>query len=257
MKWILLLVLILIYSPLWAAEQYTKAHCDRLKQQKELIRKRLNAGYGFAEGEQLDKQDRQLFQIIAAHCTSPIADTYPNEAPSDDSADEQVDAQETSQNLRQFPSKYANVSLQQMPAWSGHNAIFQGDKVAAWTEFYQVPKDCRKKQLSEAEFVLCANHKAQQRELFEQKWQRLKFSPVNVGASQAIPSQSNPMQTVPQPVLESITAYTMEPTMTPSSTSTATQQASRYVENIQQQLHWVGIAIIIILTVLSWLIWRQ
>lgn len=257
MKWILLLVLILICSPLWAAEQYTKAHCDGLKQQKELIRKHLNAGYGFAEGEQLDKQDRKLFRMIAAHCTSPIADTSPVEDPIDDSADGQDDAQETTQNHRQFPSKYANVSLQQMPAWSAQNAIFQGDKVAAWTEFYQVPKHCRKKQLSEAEFILCANHKAQQRELFEQKWQRLKFSPVNIGASQTIPSQTNPMQTVPQPVLESITAHTTESTISVSSTSTITQAASRYIENIQQQLHWVGIVIIIFMTVLSWLIWRQ
>ena len=295
MKWILLLVLILTSSPLWAAEQYTKAHCDRLAQQKELIRKRLNAGYGFAEGEQLDQQDRELFRMIAAHCTSPIADA---------SADEADDVQERPQNHRQFPAQKTNVPNQQMPAWSGHNAIFNGDQAAAWTEFYQVPQHCRKKQLSEAEFVLCANHKAQQRELFEQKWQQLKFipfiledtgllaafshpshlellssgsdwrsrfvqlpptrifndfgySPVNVGAAQHVPLQTHPLQTGPQPVLESIPAYSMEPTNSPSSTSPATPPGSRYVENIQQQFHWVGIAIIICLTVLSWLIWRQ
>jgi hypothetical protein len=73
MKWIILLVLILTNSPLCAVEQYTKAECDRLKQQKEQIHKRLNAGYSFAEGEQLVKQDRELFQKIASHCTSPDA----------------------------------------------------------------------------------------------------------------------------------------------------------------------------------------
>lgn len=264
MKWILLLVLLLSYNPLWAAAQYSQAQCDSLKQQKEQIRKRLNAGYGFAEGARLDQQDRELFQKIASHCTSPVADSETryeiDDAPADD--------QETSPYRHPPPAKYTNVSLQQMPAWSGRNAIFKGDKVAAWTEFYQVPQHCRQKQLSEAEFVLCADHKAQQRELFEQKWQRLKFSPVNVGAAQAVPLQTSPSQTNPlqasplqaerQPVLESIPAYTMEPTNSPSLTSTATQPSgSRYVENIQQQFHWVGIAIIIFLTILSWLIWRQ
>lgn len=206
MKWILLLVLILTHRPLWAEQQYSNTHCERLKQQKELIRKRLNAGYGFAEGERLDKQDRELFQMIAAHCIAPIADTSAAAAKDDDSAAEPDYAQHPSGNHRQFSSEYANVPLQQMPAWSGHNAIFNGDKVAAWTEFYQVPQHCRKKQLSETEFVLCANHKARQRELFEQNWQQLKFSPVNVSAAQTVP-----LSTRPQPVLESIQAYTLHP----------------------------------------------
>jgi hypothetical protein len=258
MKWILLLVLILTHSPLSADEQYTKADCDRLNQQKEQIRKRLNAGYGFAEGERLDKEDRELFQLIAAHCTSPVADTALSDDSDYEPGDELSDEQITSPNQRPATTKYANVSLQQMPAWSGHNAIFKGDKVAAWTEFYQVPRHCRQKELSEAEFVQCADHKTQQRQLFEQKWQRLKFSPVNIGAAQAVPSSTSSLQAERQPVLESIPAYTMEPTNSPSSNSTATQPSgSRYVENIQQQFHWVGIAVIIFLAVLSWLIWRQ
>ncbi|WP_157605994.1 hypothetical protein [Rheinheimera sp. SA_1] len=77
-----MLVLILTNSPLCAVEQYTKAECDRLKQQKEQIHKRLNAGYGFAEGEQLVKQDRELFQKIASHCTSPDANVSLQAMPS-------------------------------------------------------------------------------------------------------------------------------------------------------------------------------
>ncbi len=119
MKWIFLSLFILTHSPLWAAEQFTKAQCDRLKQQKELVRKRLNAGYGFAEGEQLDKQDRELFQKIASHCTSPVADSETryeiDDAPADD--------QETSPNQRPATTKYANVSLQEMPSQAKHQPI--------------------------------------------------------------------------------------------------------------------------------------
>lgn len=245
MKWIFLSLFILTHSPLWAAEQYTKAQCDRLKQQKELVRKRLNAGYGLAEGEQLDKQDRELFQLIAAYCTSPVADSETRYEIDDAPSDEQI----TSPIQHPAPTKYANVSLQQMPAWSGRNAIFKGDKVAAWTEFYQVPKHCRQKQLSEAEFVLCANHKAQQRELFEHKWQQLKFSPVHVSSAQTKPSPAER-----QPVQNVVTAYAVEPTTT---TDNPQPSASRYVENIRQQFNWVGMAIIGILAALSWLIWRK
>ncbi|RVU41990.1 hypothetical protein EOE67_02050 [Rheinheimera riviphila] len=247
MKWIFLSLFILTHSPLWAAEQYTKTKCDQLKQQKEQVRKRLNAGYGFAEGERLDKQDRELFQKIAAHCTSPVTDTSLDEAPSDGAGDEQ----ETSQNRRPTPSKYADVSLQQMPAWSGRNAIFKGDKAAAWTEFYQVPRHCRQKELSEVEFVRCADHKSQQRQLFEQKWQRLKFSPLNINSAQAMPSQAQR-----QPIQNVVTAYTVEP-KTSAKAPAAQPSASRYVENIQQQFNWVGMAIIGILAALSWLIWRK
>jgi hypothetical protein len=138
-----------------------------------------------------------------------------------------------------------------MPEWSGRNAIFKGDKVAAWTEFYQVPTRCRQKQLTEAEFVLCADHKAQQRQLFDQKWQRLNFSPVNISSAKTKPSQAKrePMQNV-------VTAYTVEPT--PAASNPPSQpSASRYVENIRQQFNWVGMTIIGILAALCWLIWRK
>ena len=247
MKWILLLVLILTHCPLTAAEQYTKAQCDRLKQQRELIRKHMNAGYGFAQGERLDKQDRELFQKIAAHCTSPVAASETryeiDDAPADD--------QDTSPNRRPAPTRYANVSLQQMPAWSGRNAIFKGDKAAAWTEFYQVPRHCRQKELSEAEFVSCADHKSQQRQLFEQKWQQLKFSPVNISSAQANPSQAER-----QPIQNVVTAYTVESSLSAKDPA-AQASTSRYVENIRQQFNWVGMAIIGLLAALSWLIWRK
>lgn len=65
-----MLLLLLLPAPLWAAPQYSQTQCNNLKQQKELVRKRLNAGYGSAEGEQLRQQDQRLFQLIAQHCVS-------------------------------------------------------------------------------------------------------------------------------------------------------------------------------------------
>lgn len=254
MKWILLLVVILTHSPLCAAEQYTKVQCDDLKQQKEQIRQRFNAGYGVAEGEWLKKLDDKIFFLIASHCNSPLA----HAAVAGSSNENQGYASQTARNSSAATSAYNELSLQEMPAWSGHNAIFKGDKVAAWTEFYQMPRHCRQKQLSEAEFVQCAEDKAQQKRRFEQRWQQLTFVPLTVGT---MPATTDRVST-PQPELESIIAYTVG---SATSTATASSQAisshstatgSRYVDNIQQQFHWVGITILVLLAIGCWLIWR-
>jgi hypothetical protein len=241
MKWIFVLGIALIHSPLWAAEQYTEAQCGSLKQQQEQIRKRMNAGYSFSEGNWLNKRDRELFQQIASHCTTPVT-----QAATHSESDIITSYQSTD-------STNSKIALQDMPAWSGRNAIFEGDKAAAWAEFYQVPTRCRQKQLSEVDFVACADHKALQRLQFEQRWQKLKFVPLTTGTAQATAAR-----TERQPVLQSIPAYTMEPTIPTSSTRPAAQHStSRYVENIQQQFHWVGMAFIVVLAVGSWLIWRK
>lgn len=254
MKWILLLVVMLTHSPLCAAEQYSKAQCDNLKQQKEQIRQRFNAGYDIAEGEWLKKLDDKLFFLIASHCTSPLA-----HAAVDDSSDEDPEyASQTARNSSAATSAYNGLSLQEMPDWSGHNAIFKGDKVAAWTEFYQVPRQCRQKRLSEAEFVQCAEDKAQQKRRFEQRWQQLTFVPLTVGTAQATADRVS----TPQPAIESIPAYTLgSATLTATSSSQGvssqtTATSSRYVDNIQQQFDWVGITILVLLAIGSWLIWR-
>lgn len=252
MKWMLLLLLLLNQNSLWAATPDSQTQCASLKQQKEQIRKRLNAGYSFAEGEQLDKRDRELFQQIAAYCASPVADVRS----SGESDDELDDKKQTAESSTTAPTIYADVSLQKMPAWSGNNAIFKGDKAAAWTEYYQVPARCRQKQLAEADFVACADHKALQRQQFEQRWQQLKFVPLTVGTTQA--AIANPERQVERPTgLESIPAYAVDSTTSSLATSPESQPpTSRYVENIQQQFHWVGIAIIVLLAAGGWLIWR-
>jgi hypothetical protein len=246
MKWMLMLLLILTPHSLSAATPYSQTQCDSLKQQKEQIRKRLNTGYSFAEGEQLDKRDRELFQQIAAHCISPIA----NAAASDDApSDEADDDQQTYWNTSAATSKYAGLSLQELPSWSARNAIFNGDKMAAWTEFYQVPRQCRQKQLSVTEFVQCADDKAQQKRVFEQRWHSLTFVPLTADTAQAKATKAQ------QPALQSIAAYTVE--TAPAAAPPVTAPSSRYVENIQQQFHWVGIAILVLLTIGGWLIWRS
>ena len=254
MKWILLLVVLLTHSPLWAAKPYTKAQCDDLKQQKEQIRKRFNAGYGVAEGEWLKKLDDELFFLIASHCTSPLA----NVAVAARSDEDPEYASQTARNSSAATSAYNGLSLQEMPAWSGDNAIFKGDKVAAWTEFYQVPRQCRQKRLSEAEFVQCAEDKAQQKRRFEQRWQQLTFVPLTVGTAQATVINIS----ATQPAIESIPAYTLgSATLTATTSSQATSSqtkatSSRYADNIQQQFDWVGITILVLLAIGSWLIWR-
>ncbi|MCB5228204.1 hypothetical protein JAO78_015445 [Alishewanella sp. 16-MA] len=50
MKWILVAVLMLIHNPLIASTQYSQSQCKELKDQREYIRKRMNAGYGVAGG---------------------------------------------------------------------------------------------------------------------------------------------------------------------------------------------------------------
>jgi hypothetical protein len=241
MKWIFVLGIALIHSPLWAAEQYTEAQCGSLKQQKEQIRKRMNAGYSSSEGNWLNKRDRELFQQIATHCTTPVTQTATHSE------------SDVIPSYRSTDSTNSNISLQDMPAWSGRNAIFEGDKAAAWTEFYQVPTRCRQKQLSEADFVACADHKALQRLQFEQRWQKLTFVPLTTGTVQATATKRES-----QPILQSIPAYTLEPTIsTSSSKATTPDSGSRYVENIQQQFHWVGMAFIVVLAFGSWLIWRK
>lgn len=92
-----------------------------------------------------------------------------------------------------------------MPAWSAQNAIFKGDKVAAWTEFDQVPRHCRQKQLTEVEFVKCADDKALQKIVFEHKWQQLTFVPLNTVAADAT------LSTGQQQIPASIPAYAVKP----------------------------------------------
>lgn len=246
MKWILWIALVLTPQLLWAAEQYSSAECQLLKQQKETIRKRQNAGYSFAEGERLDQRSSALFQTIARHCGG--ADDASVEKTADDIAQDQ------SQTRRQQapPSKYQGLSLQQMPEFSGRNAIFKGEKLAAWTEFYQVPRPCRQKQLSETEFVACADHKAQQKRAFEAKWQQLTFVPLTAGTAQSrsVPLQSNPQNFERMPV------HATETQHSPATRDTLLTASNRYVENIQQQFHWLGLVILLALVIGCWVIWR-
>ena len=72
MKRIFLLVMLLACSTLAAAEQYSKDQCDDLKAQKAQIRNRMNQDYAVSEGNWLNKRDRELFQLIDKHCSSPI-----------------------------------------------------------------------------------------------------------------------------------------------------------------------------------------
>lgn len=281
MKWIFLFLLLLMQIPLCAETQYSQSQCDNIEQEREQIRKRLNAGYSAKEGEWLDRRDRELFQVLAVHCISPSTNTSSYRM----TDDEDTESGYTSTERRAATSIYAGMSLQEMPEWSGANAIFTGDKAAAWDEFYQVPPQCRLKKLSETEFVACAEDKAAQKSIFEQKWQQLTFVPVGTDTALAQPS-AQPLSIQPshlaQPkspttttttttTIKSIAAYTLEPDSqatlsAPSPTSVSatasplnqtTASSHRYMDNIQQQFEWVGIGILLLLALGSWLIYRK
>jgi hypothetical protein len=281
MKWIFLFLLLLMQIPLCAETQYSQSQCDNIEQEREQIRKRLNAGYSAKEGEWLDRRDRELFQVLAVHCISPSTNTSSYRM----TDDEDTESGYTSTERRAATSIYAGMSLQEMPEWSGANAIFTGDKAAAWDEFYQVPPQCRLKKLSETEFVACAEDKAAQKSIFEQKWQQLTFVPVGTDTALAQPS-AQPLSIQPshlaQPkspttttttttTIKSIAAYTLEPDSqatlsAPSPTSVSatasplnqtTASSHRYMDNIQQQFEWVGTGILLLLALGSWLIYRK
>ncbi|WP_417707441.1 hypothetical protein [Rheinheimera aquimaris] len=237
MKRIFLIAVLLTSSLLSAATQYSKAQCDGLKAQKEQIRKRMNQGYGVAEGNWLNKRDRELFMLIGQHCSSP----FENEAKVSNSG-----AHPTAPRPN---SMHSSTIQKNMPDWSATNHIFKGDQAAAWSQYYQVPNQCRQKNLSEADFVKCANHKSEQRKQFDQMWQSLNFTPLTAGVSG---SATPPIQQ--QPHYETMPVYTTAPSNPPNE---AKQNTVTVDKDFHQHFTWFGIAFVVFIGVSSWLIWRK
>ncbi|MDP5151639.1 hypothetical protein [Rheinheimera baltica] len=243
MKWILLTAILLTPLSLFAAEQYSKAECDNLKHQKEQIRKRMNQGYGVAEGNWLNKRDRELFRLIGLHCSSPNEDR----------------ASTTTERVDMSPSVSRNsrpsTSLQDMPNWSANNDIFKDDKAAAWSEYYQVPVRCRQKALSEIDFVQCADHKAEQRKQFDEMWQLLKFTPLTTGVSSASASTFFTPRLQTQPHVESMQIYTIDDTADMPDVNAA--KTVTVDKDFHKHFSWFGIAFVIFIAGSSWIIWRK
>lgn len=240
MKWILCILLILSRAPAFAADQYSKAQCDDLKNQKEQIRKRMNAGYGVQEGNWLNKRDRELFRLIGLHCSSPNSTRHSGITASSNLAASSASAEVTS----------PTTSLSKMPDWSANNAVFRGEKAAAWSEYYQVPTKCRQRNLSETDFVQCAEHKATERQKFARAWDKLKFTPLTVGTTEATLSESgHPAHS------ESLTTATNEKTepltLLPAKASVSGNK------DFHKHFTWFGIGFVMLVAGACWLIWRK
>lgn len=156
MKWMIVLLVFLLLRPASAAQQYSTYQCDNLRERIEFIRKRISSGNDIVAASATDIRDKALIQEYATHCRYPV-DTVRvvrgASKPSGSSAENE------------------NTALQDMPNFSANNSIYTGKKARDWADFYQPPRQCRQKQLTDSEFVFCAEHKADQRAKFELIWQ--------------------------------------------------------------------------------------
>lgn len=166
MKTFFLSILFIIFGfPSFANDQYTKSDCEYLAKEREYIKKRLNAGYRVREGNRLNERDQELFRVISKHCRKPV----------DDSA--YFYSSQPSQTVTNLVPNYPISSSAINDNWSAHNRVYQGEKLEAWEAFYKMPSRCRHRQSAQADFVFCAENKAEQRQEFEKYWEnRVNFS---------------------------------------------------------------------------------
>ncbi len=232
MKWMLLVLGIGWQLPLHAVEQYSTYQCDNLKARLNVIKKRSSSGYDIDVNQFSVNKDLALLHEYSLYCVHPV-DTV-----------RVIRGAISDAQSAEFPE----TSLQDMPSFSANNATFGGEKAAAWDDFYQVPRQCRKKQLSEFEFVACAEDKADQRVKFEQNWQ--------------------PQQSVKSQIHESQSASIMPPkpvVSVPSTTNPATvvieseQSLLQYLQTLDEQnqrFKWYGLVMLLLMAVAAWLAWR-
>lgn len=198
----------------------------------------MNAGYGVEEGNWLNKRDRELFKLIGLHCSSRTlrsgSGAISRVSPSSDTSTVQRPA----------------VSLSDMPDWRADNAIFKGDKSAAWSEYYQVPVSCRQRNLSENDFVKCAEHKAHQRMQFDAAWENLKFTPLTAGTSQA-PAPQLQVQTNK----EYLTAFAID--QSDDQNLVATQHSVSVDKDFHKHFTWFGVSFVVFVAGACWFIWRK
>ncbi|SEI13129.1 hypothetical protein SAMN05660691_04048 [Rheinheimera pacifica] len=195
----------------------------------------MNSGYGVEEGNWLNKRDRELFKLIGVHCSSPNLHSS--------SGDSRISSFSDTATV-----KRPAVSLSDMPDWRADNAIFKGDKSAAWSEYYQVPVSCRQKNLSEDDFVKCAEHKTQQRKQFDAAWNNLKFTPLTAGTSQAPAPQLQG-----QTNQEILTAFTIEQ----STNLVPTQHSVSVDKDFHKHFTWFGVSFVVFVAGACWIIWRK
>ena len=60
-----------------------------------------------------------------------------------------------------------------MPNMKLHSDSYSDpEKLAAWSEFYTLPKRCRSKGMQSSDFVWCSEYRGEQKRLFEAQWNK-------------------------------------------------------------------------------------
>lgn len=157
MKIYLFIFLALIAFQASPNEQYSAYRCNALKEEKQRIQDRFARGYGASEANYLNDRDRELFRIMRKHCVKPT----PQPSYQVQSAPYESD------QFNQL-SSYNSAAINDN--WSARNRVYQGEKLEAWEAFYKMPSRCRQRQPAQADFVFCAENKAEQRQAFEKHW---------------------------------------------------------------------------------------
>jgi len=239
MKWMLYLLCLGCQWPLMAAEQYSKFDCDNLRDRVEFIKKRASSGYDIQQSRSLTGKDLAIIQEYHLHCQHPVDTVRVIRGALHDSQAADV----------------AEISIQDMPGFSANNAIFHGDKAAAWTDFYQVPSQCRKKQLTESEFVFCAEQKAAQRDKFERAWQ------TEAAAKISTPELTEAQLIANSDLTPQVVSHTSTTAVLPAANAEV-QDASlllywQALDEQHQSFKWYGLVMLLLMTIAGWLAWRN
>ena len=233
MKWMFFLLCLGYQLPLLAAEQYSKFDCDNLKDRVEFIKKRASSGYDIQQSRSLTGKDLTIIQEYHLHCQHPV-----------DTVRVIRGAVQESQ-----AAEFADTQLQDMPSFSANNAIFQGEKAIAWADFYQVPSRCRKKQLSESDFIGCAEHKSAQRAKFEQQWQTEQATSSHVTSPQQSTIAVRPALSIP------VASTTVSPAPVKANDLSLVQYWQALDEQ-NQRFKWYGLVMLLLMAIAGWLAWR-
>ncbi|MEJ2913788.1 hypothetical protein [Pseudoalteromonas sp. C12FD-1] len=152
-KWILVL-LSFISTYAYAGEAYTQSKCASIKKERESIRSEFRQGYSVKKGERLTARDKVLFSQLAKHCNK---------------------LRKSNHSYRPHASRSVNTKWllnQKVSNMTLHSASYKNKaKLEAWSKFYKLPKQCRKKEMETSDFVWCSEYRVAQKQVFETQWQ--------------------------------------------------------------------------------------
>ncbi len=185
-RWMIILIILLSLQPLLAAEQYSEYHCDNLRERIEFMRERNSSGYDIVASTASSISDGALLKEYSTHCLNPV-DTVRVVRGA-------IPASSTAQEK--------DNTIRELPSFSADNAIYVGEKANAWADFYQPPRQCRQKKLTDSEFVYCAEHKAEQRAKFELSWQSEYLKTISEKqllqeSTMQVPKKTMQLETIP------------------------------------------------------------